>query len=261
MLELYSSEPNTFFLKPLVALAEKGADYVLHYFDAGALEQFGPDMPTSVEAALDLEREGPRLRADGVLMSQSFFLLEYIADALPGPPLRPAGAYEAYRTRAWGQYLTLTLGSAVPVLGCVKYLAPRLAAMEPAARDSRIAAIEPLERRRNWEALLDGSYTAARLDGAKASLVAPLARIEKTLSSDPWLAGPAFSIADIDAYAMLAPLPDLAPDVLNAAATPRTVEFLARMAERPSVKAARATSRSGRPEQHFVPGVEPSRWG
>ena len=33
MLELYHWEPNTFFLKPLIALAEKGVEYRSCYFD------------------------------------------------------------------------------------------------------------------------------------------------------------------------------------------------------------------------------------
>jgi hypothetical protein len=40
VLELYTSEPNTFFLKPLIALAEKQAQFATQYFDATHFEQF-----------------------------------------------------------------------------------------------------------------------------------------------------------------------------------------------------------------------------
>jgi len=88
-----------------------------------------------------------------------------------------------------------------------------------------------------------------------------VARVESQLAQGPWLAGPNYSIADIDAFAMLRAIPDLAPEIVNAAATPRIVEYLARIEARPAVRVALATSRSGRPHEHFVPGVEPSRWG
>ena len=88
-----------------------------------------------------------------------------------------------------------------------------------------------------------------------------MVRIEAHLAANSWLAGPTYSIADIDAFAMLRVVPDLAPDVVNAKATPRIWEYLARIEARPAVRAALAMSRSGKPEQHFVPGVEPSRWG
>ena len=98
-------------------------------------------------------------------------------------------------------------------------------------------------------------------DTARERLKFPVSRIESTLASEEWLAGPRYSIADIDAYAMLRTLPDLAPDVVNESVTPRLWEYLQRISQRPAVKAALAMSRSGKPEQHFVPGVEPSRWG
>jgi hypothetical protein len=49
--------------------------------------------------------------------------------------------------------------------------------------------------------------------------------------------------------------------VVNYTVTPRICDFLDRIAARPAVKAALSMSRSGKPEQHYVPGVEPSRWG
>jgi glutathione S-transferase len=86
-------------------------------------------------------------------------------------------------------------------------------------------------------------------------------RIEDVLSRSAWLAGEAYSIADIDTFAMLAPIPDLAPEVVNDHATPGIAAFLRRMQERPAVKAALASSRTGRPHEAFVPSTEPSRWG
>jgi GSH-dependent disulfide-bond oxidoreductase len=261
VLELYTSEPNTFFFKPLIALAEKRAEFTSHYFDAAGLEQFGGNFPADLESGLQLEREGPLLVHDGTLICSSFFMLEYISEALPGPSLIPADAYDAYRARAWGQFLGANLGSIVPVLGAAKYLRPQLATLDAAWLDQRIASIEPLERRAGWLALRNGTYTPAYLQAAIDRLAAPVARIEKALQSAPWLAGAAFSVADIDAYPMLCVLPDLAPAVINSVATPRILEYLARIASRDSVNAALRSARTPHPERHFVPGLEASRWG
>jgi glutathione S-transferase len=261
VLELYTSEPNTFFLKPLIALAEKRAAFTLRYFDAASLEQFAGDFPADLESGLQLEREGPLLIHDGTIISSSFFMLEYISEGLPGPSLIPADAYDAYRARAWGQYLGANLGSAVPVLGAAKYLQPHLAQLDPAWLDQRIAAIEPIERRTGWSALRDGSYTSAYLQAAHDRLAAPVARVEKALQHGPWLAGPAFSVADIDAYPMLCVLPDLASTVVNPEATPRIAEYLGRIAARDSVREALRSARTEHPQQQFVPGIEASRWG
>jgi glutathione S-transferase len=261
MLELYHSEPNTFFLKPLIALHEKKAAFQSRWFDADKLDQFAGDFPDGVEARLHLEREGPLLRHDGTLIASSFFMLEYIAEALPGEPLLPEAAYDAYRARASGQFLGAHLGSLVPILGCVKYLAPRLRSMDRTALDEKLAAILPAERRIGWQALLNGTYTPEILATANERLKFPVARVEAQLAEGQWLAGPRYSIADIDAFAMLRVLPDLAPQIVNQQVAPRTCEYLARIEARPAVRAALALSRSGKPEQHFVPGVEPSRWG
>ena len=261
MLELYTSEPNTFFLKPLIALAEKRAACTLHYFDAGAFDQFEQGFPADVESHLQLEREGPLLVHDGTLICSTFFMLEYLAEVLPGVPLMPTQPYAAYRARAWGQFLGLQFGSIVPQLGCLRYLRPRLLQLDQKMLAARIAAIEPLERRAGWQNLLVNPAGEAELAALRERLRAPLARVEKALGETPWLAGPEYSIADIDAFAMLRVLPNLAPGQLNPAATPRIVAFLERIAQRPAVLSALASARTAHPEQHFVPGVEAARWG
>jgi GST-like protein len=261
VLELYTSEPNTFFLKPLIALAEKKAHFTTHYFDAANFEQFAPNFPSDLPASLQLEREGPLLVDGGAIISSTSFMLEYLSESVPGPSLMPADPYDAYRARAWAQYLGAHLGSIVPVLGCAKYLQPQLAALDPALVDRQIAAIEPVERRAGWRALRDGTYSTAYLESVAGRLAVPLARIEKALNEAPWLAGPDFSAADIDAYPMLCVLPDLTPAAVNARSTPRIGDYLARIAARDSVREALRTAKTAHPERHFVPGIEASRWG
>jgi GST-like protein len=261
VLELHTSEPNTFFLKPLIALAEKRAVFTTRYFDAASLEQFAGGSLSDLESSLQLEREGPLLVHDGSVISSSFFMLEYISEALPGAPLTPIEPYDAYRARAWGQYLGAHLGSIVPVLGAAKYLQPHLTALDPTLVDRRIAGIEPIERRAGWLAVRDGTFSAAYLKAATDRLGAPIARVEAALSGNSWLAGPSFSIADIDAYAMLRVLPDLAPAAVNAQSTPRIYEYIGRIAARDSVREALKAARTDHPERQFVPGLEASRWG
>jgi glutathione S-transferase len=261
MLKLYHSEPNTFSLKPLIALEEKHAEFVSQPFDPIRFEQFGADFPRNLESGLQLEREGPVLVHDETVISSSFFMLEYIAEAIPGAELLPGNAYEHYRARAWGQYLALQLGPGVSALGCGKYVAPVLLRGDVAALRARIERIEPQERRAAWMAVIDGSYSEQALARTREQLKSPAKRLEETLAKTPWLAGASYSIADIDAFSMLASMPDLAPEVVSETATPRIMQFLNRMRERPAVKAALAYSKTGKPHEAFVPGSEPSRWG
>jgi glutathione S-transferase len=146
------------------------------------------------------------------------------------------------------------------MLGCARHLAPTLRLRPSQDLKTRLASIEPLERRLAWTAVLDRSEADAAA-AARGQLASPLRRIEAALTSSPWLAGTEYSIADIDAFAMLAPLPELAPELVNASATPHIAAFLARMHARPAVRAALALTRTGRPAHAFVPGPESARWG
>jgi glutathione S-transferase len=261
MLELHHFEPNTVFLKPLIALAEADAPFVSRYFDGANFEQFAVGFPQNIESGLQLEREGPLLVADGVIVSSSFFMLEYIADVHPAARLRPASAFDQYRAQAWGQFVALQIGPAVCALGCAKYLAPALKLRDQGKLQAQLSRIEPMERRAAWTAVVDGSRDQAALAAVRARLAAALKRVEDALGKSSWLAGAAYSIADIDAYAMLAPLPDLTPDVVSEKTTPGIMAFLARIGERAAIRKALSYSRSGKPGESFIPGAEPSRWG
>jgi glutathione S-transferase len=261
MLELHHWEPNIYFLKPLIALKEAQVPFTSHYFDPTSFEQFSPSFPQDAESSLSLEREGPLL-VDGVtILSSSFFILEYLAEIFPTANLYPAGAYPNYRSRAWGQYTALQLAPGVCALGCARYLAPALEQREPGLLKARVDRIEPLERRAAWQAVTDGSLGDAQLAEIRRRLQSVVQRYEVALGQSAWLAGETYSIADVDAYAMLRPLPALAPEAVSERETPRIVEFLQRMGERPAVAEALAMSRTGRPQEAFVPGAEPSRWG
>ncbi len=261
MLELYHWEPNVYYLKPLVALEEARAPFTSRYFDPTSFEQHSPGFPANTESTLHLEREGPVLVDGGTVLSSSFFILEYIAEAFPAANLLPGDAFQRYRARAWGQFDALQLAPAVCALGCAKYLAPVLKGRDQGQLRARIERIEPLERRAAWLAVIDGSADEAALAKMREGLGMPVRRIEDALGRSTWLAGEAYSIADIDAFALVAPLTDLAPGVVNERATPRIAEFLRRMRERPAVQKALAYARTPRPHEAFVPGAEPSRWG
>jgi GST-like protein len=260
MLELYHWEPNGYFLKPLIALHEKQVPFTSRWFDPTAFEQFAPSFPRDTESGLQLEREGPLLVHDGRSISHSFFMLEYIAGAFPGTELIPADPFQHYRVQAWGQVLG-AVGADVSILGCAKYLAPVLQAPVADVLRSKLQHIEPFERRLAWSAVLDGLCDERAVAASKERLKFPLRRVESALGESAWLAGSSYSVADVDAFALLVGLPGLAPELVNPQGTPRIMDFLRRMGERKAVRAALATSRSGKPLEAYVPGAEPSRWG
>jgi glutathione S-transferase len=174
--------------------------------------------------------------------------------------LLPGDAYCHYRARASGQFLG-GLGADVAMLGCMRYLAPVLKSQDKSTLRARLASIEPLERRNSWTALIEGTYDASVLAEVRERMSFPVGRVEQTLAGSAWLAGPEYSIADIDAFALLRPLTDLVPELVNERRTPRIADFLGRMHARKAVQQALAWSRSAKPQEAFVPGAGPSRGG
>lgn len=263
MLELHHWEPNVHFLKPLVALAERQVDFVSRWFDPTRFESGLPStMETNTETELNPECEGPVLVHDGAIISHSFFMLEYISDALPGAiPLLPEDSHARYLSRAWSQMLGASIGPVVSSLGCARYLAPLLRERDMSQLHAAIARLQPEERRARWLAVVATSYSEQDLETWRQRLRTPVKRVDDALGRSKWLAGAEYSVADIDAFALLDPLPDLAPEIVNDRAAPRVCEFLHRMHDRAAVRAALSRSRSGSPRTAFVPGVEFSRWG
>jgi len=64
--------------------------------------------------------------------------------------------------------------------------------------------------------------------------------MESMLRDRAWTAGSSYSLSDIASYCVAPGLPRLAPDAVNRSVTPRIMDWLDAMNERPAVKAALA---------------------
>jgi len=260
MLELYHWEPNTFHLKPLIALKEKQLDFTGHYYDPTRFEQFSPGFPCSTETRHNRDYEGPVLINGATIMCGSFFLLEFIAESVPGPELYSVNPYERYQMQEWGQVTGTALAVGISVLGCMKYLTPVLETLDQEQLSSTIEKIEPVERRLRWLELTDGSLDEERMALIRSRLSKAVRQVEERLVGSSWLVGGHFSIADIDIFSMIWTLPGLAPELVNKKDTPYILDYINRIKQRPAVRSAFAMSHSGRPHECFVPGIEASRW-
>jgi len=214
---------------------------------------------STVEVRHNPEGEGPILVDRGVPMTESFFIGLYLDEAYPAIPLRGRSAHERWRVLMWARFANEVLAPAISSLGCRKYLVP---ALKDRDRRDVLKSIERMptkEQRDGWLQALDNTYSEELLADSRRKVGIAIRKIEDALAESAWLAGDAYSLADIDLYALIAPVPDLAPEVLNPA--PRTVAWMESIKRRPAVTAALAASRTGKPHQAFSPGPEHSRWG
>ena len=229
MLELYTSEPNTFFLKPLIALHEKNAQFRhplvrLRQASNNSLRA----VPVDVEAHLHLEREGPLLRArwhaDLELLLHARVHRRRIARRAAACPRAPSIATAPMRRDNFSaptsaRWCRCSVARNISLRDWRRWIAKAATQRWKRSNPSSDASIGT----RCWTE----PTRAEILDKARKRLEFPVQRVEATLSKDPWLAGPRYSIADIDAFSMLRTIPDLAPEALNPTVTPRVCEYLA----------------------------------
>jgi glutathione S-transferase len=262
VLELYHWEPNGSWLKPLIALNEKQLPFRSRYVDVLAFESYRADfLQASPETQVRLEGEGPILVDEGRQITESLFITQYLEDAYPQLPLRPAEPILQARILAWARFINEVLMPAVSTLGCQMFLAPRLKGQDASALAGQLEHIPTQYVRDAWRSAATNSYPADLIEDSRRKVALGVRRLEDALCDASWLVGTSYTLADIDAFAICNSLPTLTPDLVSTSATPRLLQWLARIRTRSAVRAALGTSRTGRPEQAFVPGPEHSRWG
>ena len=83
-----------------IALAEKGLEPELHKLDLVRYEQHSPDF-----LAISPHGTVPVLEHGGRNLFHSAFILEYLDETHPDPPLGGSDARQRYTARKWGKYV------------------------------------------------------------------------------------------------------------------------------------------------------------
>ncbi len=255
MIELYHWEPNGACGRVLIALKEKGLEFRSHYVDVLAFEQHTP-------AFLELNESGevPVLVDRGTAMNESSYICEYLEEAYPQVALMPSDPRERWEVRAWQKCVDDYVAASVSELAWQTLEARAFGNRDRAALDERIARIPMQERRDVWTAAING-YGEEQLRRARERLSETIIRMEADLDRSGWLAGSAYSLADVALFAYISYLPRVAPDLVNDKTVPGIMAWLRKVKERPGVKAALAMSRRAEPFATAAPGPEQVRWG
>jgi glutathione S-transferase len=235
MIALHHGGPAGHSAAVLIALAEKGLEADERAIDLAAYGQLGPEF-----LALSPAGQVPVLEFGGHTLSESFFILLWLDESFPDPPLGGADPVARYRVQKWGKYVETHIA---PYLAVWRWV--RLGGEVPRDALQRL----PVERRALWERAAAG-FGGEEAVRAEAALLRACERLAADLAGG-WLAGSEYTFADIAAYPHVAQFDALGIDV------PLPVEdWLARVAERPAVHHAAA-------EMQVIAtmGPELSRWG
>ncbi|HTW38433.1 MAG TPA: glutathione S-transferase family protein [Steroidobacteraceae bacterium] len=232
MLEVYTWEPNANSGKPLLMLKEKGVDFVYHYIDMGKREQHSPQY-------LELNPNGtvPTVVHEGHVLTESSPALEYLDAALDGAPLCPRDPYLLWRMRRWIRFMDLEYCPALAMFGGAG-ASERMPPQEPAEIERQVGRIPLPERRRVWRLILTKQVPAAALAESQQRILAGISRFELALTDSPYLAGQAYSLADIVAMITVYAMPALRREEVNDRKTPHYMDWLRRCHARPGARAA-----------------------
>lgn len=192
MLELYHNDMSTCSQKVRLTLAEKGLEWTAHHMNLRRGDTRTPEY-------LKLNPEGvvPTLIDDGTVICQSTVIMEYLDDARPAIPMRPADAKGRARMRLWTKQLDEGLHAAIGTIS--NAVAFRYQTMEGRSEEETIAHINRIPDAEKRDRIMEVTF-----QGVESGYFAPAIRrwdaifadMEAALAESDWLAGDAYSLAD-----------------------------------------------------------------
>lgn len=192
MLELYHNETSVCAAKVRFAMEEKGLEWTGRHVDIFAGEQHTPEY-----RKLNPLEVVPTLVRDGTPFIESTIINEFLDDAFPQVPLRPADAAERARMRLWTKQLDDSVHHATGVVSySIAYRFFQL--VKPREEvEALLNSIPNPERRERNRDLIDRGLDSRFFAGALKRFERLLSDMEATLKESTWLAGSDFSLADI----------------------------------------------------------------
>jgi glutathione S-transferase len=221
MIALHCDAPTPDAVKLIVALGAAGVAYETVPVDTAAYAQW--EMP---HRALAPQGQVPVLVDGDRAMPEAAFALQYIGEAY-APALAPRDPWLWYDLQALNQQIDGAIGPAVNLLGWTRITTVE----ERDVHRARLAAIPHRQKPAGWHAVwADAEANEDQLANAREKVEGGLDQIENRLGEAEWLVGPAFSLADINAFALVRAAREVMPQAV--AARPAVAAWLGRVEAR-----------------------------
>jgi glutathione S-transferase len=221
MIALHCDAPTPDTVKLIVALRAAGLDHETVNVDTAAYAQW-----EAPHRALAPQGQVPVL-VDGELpMPEAAFALQYIGEAY-APALAPGDPWLWYDLQALNQQLDGAIGPAVNLLGWTRDTDVE----DRDAHRARLAAIPHRQKPAGWHAVwADAEADEDQLANAREKVEGGLDQVDARLAEADWLVGGAFSLADINAFALVRAAREVMPQAV--AARPAAAAWLGRVEAR-----------------------------
>jgi glutathione S-transferase len=255
MIELYHYGFSVCSQKVRLVLAEKGLDFVSHEIDLFSGAQHDP-----AYVVLNPNHVVPTLVHDGAALIESTLINEYLDEAFPEIPMRPAAPLHRHAVRLWTKLLDDKVHAATAAVTFA--IGPRVMLLQQpvAQREAEIAALPDARDRATRRSVIELGVKAPEFAGALARMIDLLDRIDAALARSDWLSGEAHGLADAAVLSYVLRLDHLAMSpLLSAPARPRLAAWYERMRARPSFATAIAQW-APEPAVAFLRGTGEAVW-
>jgi glutathione S-transferase len=238
MLKYYHAEPLANSLKSMIPLKEKGLAYESVYVDLHKFEQHSEWF-----VAINPEGQVPVLDHDGTIVTHTTVINEYLEDAFPDAqpasgPLRPRDPVGAARMRYWNKFVDEHVMNHVSTHGWHRMVGVIARNIDGGTFEELLSHIPLPDQRKKWATARSG-FSEADLQNASDKIDYALAKIERQLGETAWLAGEAYTLADINFYSHCgAMVHRMFPEKDVDASYPRLAEWRERVTARPAVAEA-----------------------
>jgi glutathione S-transferase len=243
-LKYYHAEPAANSLKSMIPLIEKGLPYDSIYVDLHRFEQH-----SAWFVAINPEGQVPVLDHDGVIITHTTVINEYLEDVFPAVPLRPRDPVGAARMRYWNKFVDEHVMNYVSMHGWHRMVGIIARKIESGEFEKLMEQIPLPDQRKKWITARSG-FSETDLANAMEKIVYAVDKVEKQLTQTAWLAGADYTLADINFYSLCGMMVErMFPELEIAKRCPRLVAWREKLAARPAVGKALSS------EDRTAPGL------
>jgi glutathione S-transferase len=232
-LKYYHAEPLANSLKSMVPLFEKRLPFKSIYVDLHKFEQHAEWF-----VALNPEGQVPVLDHDGVIITHTTVINEYLEDVFPDVPLRPRDSLGAARMRYWNKFVDEHVMNYVSMHGWHRMVGVIARKVESGEFEKLMERIPLPDQRKKWRTARSG-FSDADLAHATEKILYAVDKVEKQLQHSAWLAGNAYTLADINFYSMCGMMVErMFPEMEIGRRCPKLIAWREKMSARPGIATA-----------------------
>lgn len=232
---VYEHSESVFYQKVRITLAEKAINYEVLNVALEAGEQISP-------AFLAINSKGvvPVIVHERRAITESSIIVEYLDDAFPDPPLMPRDPFWRARRRYWARWIDDEMH--IPHIATISFIVAFNQAFrqEFDTQEKLQSYLNAIPSAGHRETMRGSFASDVRSERMRASLKAYqrfIAEMDRALAGTEWLAGDAYSLADIDVVPYIWRLRNLQMSGMWSA-RPRIQHWLDRVTSRPSFQTA-----------------------